>query len=232
MQTLLHRAEDRGQADHGWLNTRYSFSFADWYDHTRMGFGALRVINDDVIAPASGFGEHGHRDMEIVTIVFEGTLTHKDSMGNLGVVEKGDVQIMSAGTGVLHSEYNASVSVPLKLFQIWIEPHTKGTSPRYGQKAFGTYPIGITTMVSPERELSIQQNARIAIGVVSPEESITYSLSKGQGLYALVIEGKAAVAGVAANTRDAVGVSETASVTIKASAPATLLLIEVPMERV
>src|SRR3989344_846255 len=136
MKIEVYKAEERGEGKHGWLTTRYSFSFADWYEPSRMGFGTLRVINDDIIAPQSGFGEHGHRDMEIITIVTEGAVTHTDSMGNEKVVEAGEVQVMSAGTGVVHAERNASPTTPLKLFQIWIEPKERDIAPRYAQKRF------------------------------------------------------------------------------------------------
>ncbi|MEK7079815.1 MAG: pirin family protein, partial [Patescibacteria group bacterium] len=124
MEKVVHRSKDRGVGEHGWLSTRYSFSFANWYDPARMGFGALRVINDDTIAPAQGFGTHAHEDMEIITLVMSGTLTHEDSLGNRGSIPAGDVQTMSAGTGVQHSERNDSATEPLTLFQMWILPHT------------------------------------------------------------------------------------------------------------
>ena len=136
MNTVLHRANERGKSELDWLSSRFSFSFAEWYNPERMGFGSLRVINDDTIAPSSGFNMHAHRDMEIITIVMEGAVTHKDSEGNKGVVMAGDVQVMSAGTGIVHSEYNDSADETLKLFQIWITPNRQGVPFQYAQKHF------------------------------------------------------------------------------------------------
>src|SRR6185369_13889460 len=167
MQKVLHRAEARGISDHGWLRSRFSFSFADWYEPTRMGFGALRVINDDTIAPLGRFGMHPHADYEIITIPLQGSVTHEDSMGNRGEVGEGEVQAMSAGSGVVHSEYNASSTESLELFQIWIAPNVRDARPRYSQKRFDATgrKNKWQTLVAEDGvgdALAIYQNARIA----------------------------------------------------------------------
>ncbi len=235
METVLHRAEDRGRGDYSWLATRYSFSFADWYDPTRMGFGALRVINDDRIAPASGFGAHRHQDMEIVTIVTQGAVTHEDSLGNRGRVPAGDVQVMSAGTGVTHAERNDSLSEELALFQIWVATNKPGADPRYAQKPFNleSNAPGLTLLVAPTDEegaLPIQQDAYIYRGVIAGATPLTYAL-KGvaHGAYVFVIEGEVLVAGETLGTRDAIGIADTEAFTLESSGAAKVLIIDVPV---
>lgn len=232
MQYVVHKAEERGVAEHGWLHSRFSFSFADWYEKTRMGFGALRVINDDTIDPSSGFGMHPHRDMEIITIVREGTVTHEDSMGNTGVVRAGEVQVMSAGTGVVHSEKNADQEVPLSLFQIWILPDRPGHEPRYGQTTFPTPRLNEPQLlVGPwgsDAPLTIHQNAKL-LRVVA-DQACTLRLTPGSGLYVLVVEGRASIAEAALGPRDAVGVWETDRVEVVPEGRAELLCIEVPIK--
>jgi redox-sensitive bicupin YhaK (pirin superfamily) len=236
MEKVLHHSEKRGRSDHGWLSTHYSFSFGDWYEPTRMGFGALRVLNDDTIAPASGFPMHGHRDMEIVTIVTNGTLTHKDSLGNTGVVRTGDVQVMSAGTGIVHSEYNASPDEPLTLFQIWIQTEEDGNVPRYDQKSFETVHVedGIVSLVGPEGEknpLFIRQDAFISRTVTDSSHPREYRLQReGNGVYVFIIEGAAEVAEEQLLTRDALGISNANTVSITTTSRADVLIIEIPMK--
>lgn len=235
MKKILHNADERGKGEHGWLSTRYSFSFANWYDPSRMGFGALRVINDDRIAPASGFGAHSHKDMEIITIVTKGAVTHEDSMGNTGQVPAGDIQAMSAGTGVTHAERNDSPDEELTLFQIWIATNAKGVEPRYAQKAFGLQneTEGITLLVAPndtEGALPIHQDAYLSQGVVAAGNSLTYTLKNPEhGLYVFVVEGEVTVAGETLQSRDAIGLIELTDLSISASAFSRLLLIEVPL---
>ncbi len=233
MRVVFHSADSRGTADHGWLRSRFSFSFAEWYDPERMGFGALRVINDDWIAPKSGFPRHGHRDMEIITIVTAGAVTHGDSMGNTGAVGAGEVQVMTAGTGVLHSEANGG-SDPLILFQIWILPRMTGSSPRYDQRAFALPESGTSRLlVSPDGRdgsLMIHQDAFIRRVAVAPGASMEVALAMpGNGAYVLVVAGRAQVAGVELGPRDAVGVAEATSLTIEATEATDVLVIEVPM---
>lgn len=228
MQKVIHRAHKRGVGEYGWLSTRYSFSFADWYDPTKMGFGALRVLNDDTIAPASGFGMHSHRDMEIITIVTSGAVTHEDDMGNKGTVPAGDVQVMSAGTGVTHAEHNRSPDEPLTLLQLWIEPRKKGGVPHYAQKSFDA---NATLLVSPhgqEGSLSIGQDAFVSR--VAVPSAYRYTIQKtGNGVYLFVLTGEIVVDGVQVSTRDALGVTETDTIVITSPAEATVLMIEVPM---
>jgi redox-sensitive bicupin YhaK (pirin superfamily) len=233
MQKVVHRASERGIAEHEWLHSRFSFSFAEWYEPTRMGFGALRVINDDIIDSSSGFGMHPHRDMEIVTIVMEGTVTHQDSLGNVGHTSAGDVQVMSAGTGVVHSEYNESPDSALKLFQIWIVPHTRGIEPRYEQMSFGAAKGGIEVLVGPEgtdAPLTMYQDAYVARGVLKAGESLDYAPKvAGNGVYLFVVSGTVTVAGEVLNDRDAVGAIEPGTLTLAAQTDAQLLIFEVPM---
>lgn len=233
MQKTMHRDSERGGGEYDWLNTRYSFSFANWYNPERMGFGALRVINDDRIAPSSGFGAHSHQNMEIITIVTSGTVTHKDSIGNTGTVPAGDVQVMSAGSGVTHSEYNDSSDEELALFQIWIESKSKGIAPRYAQKSFRD--AGATALlVSPDGRdgsLSIHQNAFITRMHLSAGERTLYELRDSEnGAYLFVTKGTVSAADEVLSARDALGVSETPSVPLSAEASAELIVIEVPVK--
>jgi redox-sensitive bicupin YhaK (pirin superfamily) len=236
MQTIIHHAEDRGKGEYSWLSTRYSFSFANWYDPSRMGFGTLLVINDDHIAPDNGFGEHRHDNTEIITVVTSGTLTHKDSMGNTGTVHAGEVQVMSAGTGVAHSEYNASTAEPVTLFQIWILPNVQDAEARYAQQEFPqTSGTGIMPLVGPlgkTEVLGIHQDAYISKATLETDTEVAYQLHKeGNGIYAFVISGKPTVAGTLLHERDALGITETSTIELSASAPAEVLIIEVPMTR-
>jgi hypothetical protein len=238
MEYVLHKAETRGGGNLGWLRTKYSFSFANWYEPTRMGFGALRVINDDWIAPQSGFGEHSHNNFEIITIVRGGAVTHKDSMGNMKEVKEGEVQVMSAGTGVTHAEFNSG-NVPLELFQIWIEPNAKNIPPRYDQEAFSKEDRKNVWQVvvsggAVSGSLVIQQDARIALADIVPddgeEKSLEYTVTrKGSGVYLMVVEGSVTVLSEKLGPRDAIGIKDVESISISADGDASLLLIEVPM---
>jgi hypothetical protein len=234
MKTTLHRASERGIGEHGWLSTRYSFSFADWYNPEKMGFGALRVINDDRIAADSGFGQHAHKDMEIITIVMKGAVTHQDSMGNKGAVPAGDVQAMSAGTGVVHAEYNDSPDEPLELFQIWIEPKEKNVAPRYAQRAFGLNEAtpGITLLVGPDGSsgLPVHQDAYLSYAVLEDGVPMSYVVQKaGNGVYVFVIGGAVSVAGETLDARDALGIEGESTIQLIATENSTALIIEVPM---
>jgi hypothetical protein len=176
-------SNERGHADHGWLNTYHTFSFADYYDPRFMNFRALRVINEDVVAPGQGFGMHPHQNMEIITYVLSGTLEHKDSLGNVGQIKPGDVQRMSAGRGVLHSEYNASKTEPVHLLQIWIMPEENGIKPSYEQKAFSKEERTgkLRLVASPEAEdgsVKINQDAKLFVSVLKPGQSVSYDLPK------------------------------------------------------
>lgn len=237
MNKTVHRAAERGQGEHSWLSTRYSFSFADWYEPSRMGFGKLRVINDDIIAPARGFPPHSHRDMEIITIVRKGAVSHEDSGGGRGVVSAGEVQTMSAGRGVVHSEYNASATEPLELFQIWIEPKEQGIEPHYAQKDFveAIRSERSVMVAAPEDKtgetLPLAQDAYISIVMVEKDGPFDYMLHKeGNGVYLMVIEGAIDIEGEKLERRDAIGLSDINKVILTASEPSELLLIEVPMD--
>ena len=236
---VLHKADTRGHADHGWLNARHTFSFANHYDPERMHFGVLRVLNDDRIAAGKGFGTHPHDNMEIVTIPLSGALEHKDSMGNIGVIEQGDVQAMSAGSGVKHSEYNKNADQPCSLLQIWVFPKVKNIEPRYDQKTF--LPAGrqnkLQVLVAPGGHpedsggaMEINQDSWFSLGRFDAGESFFYEIKKpGNGVYAFLISGEAEVGGQNLGRRDAVGISETDGFEVKIMDAAEVLLIEVPM---
>lgn len=210
----IHRNQDRGSADYGWLKTRYSFSFANWYDEERLGFGALRVINDDIIAPHSGFGAHSHKDMEIITIVLKGAVTHKDSMGNEKKVTQGMIQVMSAGTGVTHSEYN-NEDIPLELFQIWVHPKIKNVTPRYEEKYVNFLEDGDREEVLVGTGgLSINQEAEIKYINTTEYKKVDIGLEKDFGLYILVINGSVSIGEHTLLGRDAVAISDSQHVTI------------------
>lgn len=236
MKTILHKANNRGHADHGWLNAWHSFSFANFHDPSKIHFGVLRVLNDDTIAGGMGFGTHPHDNMEIITIPLSGQLEHKDSMGNTGVISKGEVQVMSAGTGIRHSEKNKNPDTPLKLLQIWLFPNKKNVEPRYDQKAFD---LDVTknkllTIVSPmgEKEgLNIHQHAWFSLGKLDKDIKVKYGLKdKKNGVYAFVIDGEVNINGENLNRRDGLGIAETDQLEIKAQAESELLLMEIPMQ--
>lgn len=241
LQHILYRSETRGYANHGWLEARHTFSFAGYYNPERIHFGVLRVLNDDRVSGGMGFGTHPHDNMEIITIPLEGALEHRDSMGNRGVIRKGDVQVMSAGTGVTHSEFNHHPDQDVRLFQIWVFPDRKNVSPRYDQKSFDFQICRNTlqTLVVPQSyegavdKLWIHQNAWFHRGIFDEGTSIPYvRRTASNGLFAMVIEGKFQVDGADLNRRDALGIKpmERGEISITAQAPdSELLLIEIPM---
>ncbi len=233
MKTLLHPAHTRGRADYGWLHANYSFSFARFYDPQRVHFGALRVLNDDTIEGGMGFGTHPHDNMEIVTIPLEGALRHRDSMGHEGVIQRGDVQVMSAGTGIQHSEFNAHPDQVCKLFQVWVFPKKRNVAPRYEQKSF---PLEgrrnrLQFVVAPDGALTINQDAWFALADLGAGRNLSYGLHlPANGVYLLVIEGKVEVGGHTLGRRDALGIWDTERFIVKALEDAQLLFIEVPMQ--
>tara|TARA_R110002049_G_scaffold11074_1_gene53153 strand:- start:140 stop:862 length:723 start_codon:yes stop_codon:yes gene_type:complete len=238
MKTIIHRADSRGVADHGWLQANHSFSFANFYDQEKVHFGALRVLNDDIIAPKMGFGTHPHDNMEIITIPLKGVLKHRDSMHNeWQSVLPNEVQIMSAGTGVEHSEINGSTDEHLGLFQIWVMPNKQNVAPRYDQKTFNEEERKnkLQTLVSSidedyEGSLKIHQDAVISRIDLEKGKSCNYKLkSEAHGVYIMTVFGGVDVNDSILKTRDAIGVSETNSFEIKAIEESSLLLIEVPM---
>ncbi|MBL8031276.1 MAG: pirin family protein [Candidatus Doudnabacteria bacterium] len=234
MQTVLHTSASRGLTAAGWLVGRHSFSFNQWYNPERVQFGALRVLNDDLITAGQGFPPHQHENMEIVTIPLKGAVAHEDSSGGKGIVSAGEVQIMSAGTGVTHSEFNASATEFLELLQIWVLPAQQGLPPRYDEQKFEpATPNTWQLLVSPDAEagsLKIFQQAWFARVYITPDTQVVYNLhGQGQGLYVFVIEGRVDVAGQLLVRRDGLEVRDATSVEIAALADASVLIIEVPL---
>ena len=237
MNKVLHIAQERGLVSFGWLDAKYSFSFGNYYNPDKMNFGALRVLNDDTIAPAMGFGKHPHKNMEIITIVQSGALKHEDSMGNKGIIETGDIQVMSAGSGIEHSEVNASSQNSVTLFQLWIHSQRQDVTPRYEQKKIAPLLTdnAFTTIVKPKQEalkddIWIHQQAYISIGNFSNETQTNYSMQQSQnGVYIMVIEGSIVVADQTLQHRDAIGLWNTQSVDISITKNSKVLIVEVPM---
>jgi redox-sensitive bicupin YhaK (pirin superfamily) len=237
MNKVLHIAQERGLVSFGWLDAKYSFSFGNYFNPDKMNFGALRVLNDDTIAPAMGFGKHPHKNMEIITIVQSGALKHEDSMGNKGIIEAGDIQVMSAGSGIEHSEVNASSQNSLTLFQLWIHSQRQDVTPRYEQKKIAPLLTDntFTTIVKPKQEalkddIWIHQQAYISIGNFSNETQTNYSMQQNQnGVYIMVIEGSIAVADQTLQHRDAIGLWNTNSVDMTITKNSKVLVVEVPM---
>jgi hypothetical protein len=238
MKTIIHKAEDRGFANHGWLQANHSFSFASWYNPEKVHFGALRVLNDDIIAPKMGFGTHPHDNMEIITIPLKGVLKHRDNMGDEWIpVIPGEVQVMSAGTGVQHSEINGSVDEYLSLFQIWIIPEERSVKPRYDQKTFseddrkGKLQTLVTSFKDDdEKSLKIHQDARLSRIDLKEGDTFTYDLkSENHGVYVMNISGGVSISDINLSTRDALGISETSNFQINVTEDSELLFIEVPM---
>jgi redox-sensitive bicupin YhaK (pirin superfamily) len=232
MKTIFYPQDERGGGEYGWLSTRYSFSFNTWYDETKMGFGALRVLNDDVIAGGEGFGRHGHRDMEIITIVMKGAVAHQDSMGNEYVVNEGDVQVMSAGTGVMHAEKNNSETDSLELFQIWIQPKELSITPRYEQKNYDFKSIHNSTVeLVGDTSLPIHQDAWVTYGSFSRDSESVYQLQGfSTGVYVFVISGSVSIGIHTLTSRDALGIWDSQEIQLNFLEDTTYLLIEVPME--
>ncbi len=230
--TELRRAQERGHANHGWLDSYHSFSFADYYDPRHMGYGPLRVINEDRIQPGTGFGTHGHRDMEIVSYVLEGSLGHQDSMGNGSTIVPGDVQRMSAGTGVRHSEFNHDKAGVTHFLQIWIEPQSAGLAPSYEQKHFSAAEKRgrLRLIASPdglEGSVTIHQDVRVYAGLFDGEERAQLELASGRKAYVHVARGKAQVNGVPLAAGDALK-SEGAGVSIERGEGAEVLVFDLP----
>jgi redox-sensitive bicupin YhaK (pirin superfamily) len=232
----LHKAGTRGHANHGWLNSHHSFSFAGYYDPSRIHFGALRVLNDDTVAAGMGFGKHPHDNMEIISIPTFGDLRHKDSMGNETVIRQGDIQIMSAGTGIAHSEMNANTDKEVRFFQIWVFPNQKNVQPRYDQLTMDVAKMknNLLQVLSPHPDdegVWIHQDAWFSLGHLEAGFSTSYSLKKsGNGVYAFVIEGDVTINGQALNRRDGLGIEGIENMEIIADSNAQLLLMEVPMK--
>jgi len=229
----VRRAQDRGHANHGWLDSWHSFSFADYYDPAYMGFGPLRVINEDRVEAGMGFGKHGHRDMEILSYVLDGQLEHRDSMGTGAVIEPGDVQRMSAGRGVLHSEFNPSFTDPVHFLQIWIEPDATGLAPSYEQKHFPEHDKRgrLRLIASPDGaqgSVSIHQDARVYATLVDGDERVEHRLAPGRRGYVHVARGAVEVNGVALAAGDAAALTDESAVTLAHAAAAEVLIFDLP----
>jgi len=237
MKTELHPASERGHANHGWLDSYHSFSFATYFNPAREKFGCLRVLNDDTVSGGTGFDLHPHNNMEIVSIILEGALEHRDSIGNVQVIAPGEVQVMTAGTGIFHAEYNHSETESVKFFQLWIFPREKGLKPRYDQFLFSDQDLEdqLVTLVTPDNQqeenaLWIHQDAYISNINLKKESEFDYRVRiAGNGVFVFVIEGKIVVDGNSLSARDAMGVTETESVQIKATDSSKILFIEIPM---
>lgn len=233
---ILYPNQTRGHANHGWLNSYHSFSFSNFHDPNRMNFGALRVLNDDIVAPDMGFGTHPHQDMEIISIVLDGQLAHKDSMNNTQIIGKNDVQVMSAGTGITHSEFNPNKNNSNNFLQIWIYPDTLGVEPKYAEitlepsqadNKWDTFigPIGSQT------KAQIQQNAYLSIVDTTPEKKIDYQVKHpDNGVYFMVLQGQVLINNIMIETKDAIGIWEMEKIEIIAKTDAKIIAIEVPME--
>lgn len=227
----LRKSAERGHADHGWLDTYHTFSFADYQDPAYMGFRSLRVINEDRVLPGMGFGMHGHRDMEIITYVLEGELEHKDNMGNGEVLRPGEFQRMSAGTGVRHSEFNPSASEPVHLYQIWLLPQSRGIEPSYEQKYFADDEKRgkLRIVASPdgaEGSLTIHQDARVYLSLLNPGQSVRHALPTGRHAWVQVLRGAVRINGTSLETSDAVAVSGEPGVTVVGERPAEVMLFD------
>ncbi len=234
MNTKEYLAKDRGHANHGWLEARHTFSFAGYYDPDKTNFGMLRVFNDDLIAGESGFGKHPHDNMEIISYIVDGELSHEDSMGNKGVIKKDEIQVMSAGKGVFHSEFNASKNTT-NLLQIWIMPNKSNVEPRYDQKRISNLiqPNELTSVISPDKNgLWLHQDAWMYVGAFEKEKTIDYTLNNNEhGVFVFVIDGNVQIGEKTLSRRDGLGVWSTDSFTLSAKENTKFLLLEIPMIR-
>lgn len=234
--TVLHKANTRGHADHGWLQANFSFSFGSWYNPERVQFGALRVLNDDIIGEGMGFGTHPHDNMEIITIPLEGDLAHKDSMGNAATIKNGDVQVMSAGTGIQHSEFNPNANLKTKSLQIWVFPNKRNVTPRYQQISLDKEDRNnkLQQILSPNPDddgVWIHQDAWFHMGKFDKGTTTTYTVKKeGNGVYAFILSGTLTINGQELDTRDGFGIWDVTTLDIKMITDAEILLLEVPMK--
>ncbi len=232
---IIHKANSRGEANHGWLKSFHTFSFANYYNPERVNFGALRVLNDDTVAAGEGFGKHPHDNMEIISIPLEGDLEHKDSMGNTSVIKYGDIQVMSAGTGVFHSEYNKNSDKPVKFLQIWVFPDKRGVTPRYDQLTIDQDKLNnrFLQILSPDASddgVWIHQQAWFSLGRFEKDFEIEYNFKKeGNGVYIFIISGNALVNNELLELRDGLEVTGTNKIAIKSLEKSEILLMEVPM---
>lgn len=234
MKTIVDRASSRGYADHGWLQTHHTFSFADYYNPAKVHFGALRVLNDDTVAPGEGFGRHPHSNMEVVSIPLSGKMTHGDSIDNSSTITPGHVQLMSAGTGIYHSEFNESRTDKLEFLQIWVMPRTDNTEPKYENHYIR--PLirrnELSLFISPDSNISINQDAWFSMGELDAGVEKNYKLhGEGTGVYVFVIEGEVQISETTLGRRDGMGIWDSAEFTVKALENSSVLLIEIPMSQ-
>ena len=235
MEAILHKANTRGHTALNWLESWHTFSFGNYHDPTRMHFGALRILNDDTVAPRAGFGQHAHRNMEIITIPLQGELAHKDNLGHQQIIRQGDVQVMSAGKGIIHAEKNATDNVFVKFLQIWVVPAQKNVTPRYEQQTFSEADMqnNFVTVVAPmgsEAGVTIYQDAWFSMGNLEAGVTVDYKWHKSEnGLYLFVLEGDVMADEFALNRRDGLGLLTRNKVSVKAESNASVLIMEVPM---
>jgi redox-sensitive bicupin YhaK (pirin superfamily) len=227
----VRKAAERGHFDHGWLDTYHTFSFGDYFDPAHVGFRSLRVINDDRVQPGQGFGMHGHRDMEIVTYVLEGALAHKDSMGNGSIIKPGELQRMSAGTGIRHSEFNPSDSEPVHLYQIWLLPNQRGVTPSYDQRSYseeerrGRFRL-VASPDGADNSLSIHQDARLYLASLTPGQQIAHDLERGRAAWLQVLRGEVVSFGTSLSAGDGIAITEENAVTVQAHSASEVLLFD------
>jgi quercetin 2,3-dioxygenase len=228
--TTIRKANERGHANHGWLDSYHTFSFANYYDPEHMGYRSLRVINDDLVMPGQGFGTHPHRDMEIITYVLSGQLEHKDSMGNGRIIKPGEVQYMAAGTGVQHSEFNPSNDEAVHLLQIWIQPDKKGAQPNYAEKSMNDKPEGklalITSKTGRDGSIAINQDADLWLAKLGAGNRITHTLAAGRHAWLHIAEGEVTVNGEKLSGGDALAIDEQGTVELTATKPSQVLLFD------
>ncbi|SEL82623.1 hypothetical protein SAMN04487910_3376 [Aquimarina amphilecti] len=235
MKTIIHKSDTRGTANFGWLNSYHTFSFGNYYNPERMSFGALRVLNDDTVSAGKGFGKHPHDNMEIISIPLEGDLEHQDSMGNTTVIKQGDIQVMSAGTGVFHSEYNKNLDKEVKFLQIWITPNQKNVTPRYDQITIRDNDIknNLYQILSPNQEddgVWIHQNAWFHLGKLEKGSTHTYTLNdKKNGVYAFILEGNISLENNLLEKRDGLGIWDVEQLQITSNESSKILLMEIPI---
>lgn len=229
----IRRASERGHFNHGWLDTHHTFSFGDYDDPAHMGFRSLRVINDDRVQPSEGFGMHGHRDMEIVTYVLEGALEHKDSMGNGSIIRAGDLQRMSAGTGIQHSEFNPSATEPVHLYQIWMLPERKGLKPSYEERSVSEEEKRnqwrlIAARTATDGALLIHQDARLYLAALTPGSAVAHEIERGRAAWLQVLRGQVSSFGSDLAAGDGVAIEGEDAVAVQATTPAEVLLFDLP----
>lgn len=235
MNAVIHRSETRGHANHGWLDSYHTFSFGMYHDPSRVHFGMLRVLNDDFVIGGAGFGKHGHDNMEIISIPLQGSLAHSDSTGNEGIISTGDVQIMSAGSGIQHAEYNASETELVNFLQLWIFPKERNINPRYDQLSFSKQDvqnqlINIVSSEQKENTLWINQDAELYLGEFDISKDVVHTLkSEHHGVYLFVIEGSVTIEDITLNKRDGMGIYDAQTVLMKVREQSKILLIEIPM---